>query len=126
MENEELKKQIGSWRNKVGLQFISRPENDPIARAMSLTGTDIRLMSIDDLGQHLVVIDGYYTYLNAEMGQIFSRVQFNSSRTERIKLNQIKPVTEAIKVKIDLYKKIYDRKVREAKWRAYNVSSNRS
>lgn len=125
MTNEELKKQIFSWRNSIGFQFISKPENDPISIAMSLTGANIRSMSIDELGEHLVVIDSYYTYLNAQMGQIFSRVQFNGDKIERVKLNQIKPFTEAVKVKIDLYKKIYDRKVREAKWRAY-ASSSRS
>jgi len=125
MTSEELRNHISTWRSKVGFQFVSRPESDPIAKAMNLTGVDISSMSLDEFGEHLVILDGYYTFLNAEMGQIFSRVQFNGDKNERVKLNQIKPFTEAVKVKIDLYKKIYDRKVREAKWRAYDASSDR-
>lgn len=125
MTNDELGQQIEEWRDKVGFKFAQRPNTDPIEEAMSLTGSEVASMELDKLGEHLVTIDGYYTYLNAEMGKIFSRVQFNRDPTERIKLNQIKPFTEAVKVKIDLYKKIYDRKVREAKWRAYDATSNR-
>ena len=130
MENEDTEKkglgeQIAEWRNRVGFDFATRPDTDPIEIAMSLTGADVRSMELDELGEHLVTLDGYYTYLNSEMGKIFSRVQFSRDATERIKLNQIKPFTEAVKVKIDLYKKIYDRKVREAKWRAYDATSNR-
>ncbi len=125
MTKEELGQEIEEWRAKVGFKFVQRPEADPIEEAMSLTGVEVSSMQLDKLGEHLVTIDGYYTYLNAEMGKIFSRVQFNHDPVERIKLNQIKPFTEAVKVKIDLYKKIYDRKVREAKWRAYDAASNR-
>ena len=126
MTNEQLGNKIADWRTKVGFEFAQRPDADPIKKAMSLTGFEIRTMNLDELGEHLVTLDGYYTYLNSEMGKIFSRVQFNRDAFERIKLNQIKPFTESVKVKIDLYKKIYDRKVREAKWRAYNVASDRS
>lgn len=126
MNSEELGKEISAWRNKVGFQFISRPDEDPILKALGLSGQDISSMSFDELGEHLVVLDGYYTYLCSEMGRIFSRVQFSGDRVERIKLNQIKPFTESIKVKIDLYKKIYDRKVREANWRMHNATSDRS
>lgn len=125
MTNEELGIKIETWRGKVGFKFAQRPETDPIEEAMNLTGRVVSHMTIDELGECLVTLDGYYTYLNAEMGKIFSRVQFNRDAVERIKLNQIKPFTEAVKVKIDLYKKIYDRKVREAKWRAYDATSNR-
>lgn len=125
MTNEELGQKIKEWRGKVGFKFARRPDTDPIEEAMSLTGSEISSMELDKLGEHLVTLDGYYTYLNAEMGKIFSRVQFSRDAVERIKLNQIKPFTEAVKVKIDLYKKIYDRKVREAKWRAYDATSNR-
>ncbi len=126
MKDEEIGNKIGAWRNLVGLEYISRPEDSPIKAAMTLTGVQVRHMNIDELGEHLVVLDSYYTYLSAHMGQIYSRVQWNGDVYERAKLNQIKPLTDALKVKIDLYKKIYDRKVREAKWRAYNATSDRS
>ena len=126
MEKKEIGGKISNWRNTVGLEFISRPEDNPIIESMSLTGTQIRIMDLDELGEHLVVLDSYYTYLNAQMGQIFSRVQYTGDIFERIKLNQIKPFTEALKVKIDLYKKIYDRKVIEVKWRAFNAAGDRS
>ena len=125
MKDEEIGSAVHSWRETIGFKFAERPEPDPIARAMSLAGKEIASMSIDDLGEHLVVLDGYYTYLCSEMGVIFSRVLYSQDSFERIKLNQIKPFTEAVKVKIDLYKKIYDRKVREAKWRINDVASNR-
>ncbi len=123
---DDLGKEISNWRDNIGLQYISRPEDSPIKSAMNLTGVQIRSMNLDELGEHLVVLDSYYTYLSAHMGQIFSRVQYSGNAIERIKLNQIKPFTESLKVKIDLYKKIYDRKVREAKWRAFNATSDRS
>ncbi len=119
----DLREKISKWRDGVGFQFISRPSEDPIKAAMTLEGWLIKTMDIDDLGEHLVTLDSYYTYLSAEMGAIFSRVQYSQDREERVKLNQIKPLQEAVKVKIDLYKKIYDRKVREAKWRMNDSSS---
>ena len=124
--SDDLGNKISSWRSTVGLNYVSRPENTTIKNAITLSGAQVRQMGLDDFGEHLIVLESYYTYLSAHMGQIFSRVQYTGDSIERIKLNQIKPFVEAIKVKIDLYKKIYDRKVSEVKWRAINDASDRS
>ena len=121
----QMKEKMSAWRDGVGFQFISMPEKDPIMLAMNLTGDQITQMSPDELGSHLVTLDGYYTYLSAEMGKIFAVVQFCGDSFERAKLNQVKPLQEAVKVKIDLYKKIYDRKVRETKWRPSDDTGSR-
>lgn len=47
------------------------------------------------------------------MGRIYANVVVTGNAAERAKLNILKPAVEALKVKIETLKKIYDRKIRE-------------
>ena len=124
----ELKKEIEDWRKQLGLNTLDLGDKTEIEFAMNVRGADLTALSIVQVDEVMSILANYLLYLAHEMGILFARVKYLESAGpkrhlygERAKLNIIKPVHDAIKVKIDLLKKIYDRRVKEAQ----NATGNR-
>lgn len=117
----DTKEQIENWRKEAGLNTIEMGDKSEIEYAMTIYGSDLTQLSAVQMDEVMSTLANYLIYVAHEMGTIFARVRYlestrgpaSSLNTERAKLNIIKPVHDAIKVKIDLLKKIYDRKVKE-------------
>lgn len=105
---EELKK----WRAETGIGYITSPAEDPLRRAIQ-SGAELSDCHPKDLDEVLIILTNYHFYLSSEMGRIYAVLVATNSEVCRAKLNMIKPVVEALKVKIDAIKKIYDRRIRE-------------
>ena len=117
----EVKQQIEDWRKQVGLSTLELGDKDEITYAMNVQGAELTALSPVQMDEVMSVLANYLLFLAHEMGTLFARVKYLESAGpksrllgERAKLNIIKPVHDAIKVKIDLLKKIYDRKVKDA------------
>jgi len=115
-----LKDDIDNWKKQVGLSTLSLGDGGEVEYALSIKGSGITLLSITQLDEVMTILANYLIFLAHEMGVLYARVKYleNSKnrellQSERIKYNIIRPVHDAIKVKIDLLKKIYDRKMRE-------------
>lgn len=107
--------EIEEWRKSTCMDKISCPGEDQLATALEMSSAST--LDIPDLGIVIETLANYHLYLAKEMGRIYARVQWNGDRIERAKLNMIKPVHDATKVKLDALKKIFEAKVREDKWR---------
>ena len=105
--------EVKKWRAETGLTFITSPENDAIEQAVKLSGAGFASLAPREQDEILSVLSSWHFFLSAEMGRIYARVVATSSGTDRAKLNMIKPAAEALKVKVDTLKKIYDRRIRE-------------
>ena len=112
MEKSEMD-EVKKWRAETGLTFITSPENDAIEQAVKLSGAGFASLAPREQDEILSVLSSWHFFLSAEMGRIYARVVATSSGTDRAKLNMIKPAAEALKVKVDTLKKIYDRRIRE-------------
>lgn len=106
-----LEEQIEEWRKSTYMDRITCPEQDQLDMAMNLVG--ISELEIKDIGFVIETLANYHLYLAKEMGRIYARVQWNGDKTERAKLNMIKPVHDATKVKLDALKKVFDAKIQE-------------
>jgi hypothetical protein len=120
-DDMELKQQIEDWRKQTGLSTLQLGDKTEIEYAMNVQGSDLTTLSPVQMDEVMSVLANYLLYLAHEMGVLFARVKYLEAAGpkrllygERAKLNIVKPVHDAIKVKIDLLKKIYDRKVRDA------------
>lgn len=111
----ETSKNIEQWRKSTFIDEISCPGKDQLKDALELTGAS--RLDIAELSLVIETLANYHLYLAKEMGRIYARVQWNGDRTERAKLNMIKPVHDATKVKLDALKKIFEAKIKEEKWR---------
>lgn len=112
MDKNELE-EVKNWRLSSGLSFITSPENDAIEQAVKLSGAGFGSLAPREQDEILSVLSSWHFFLSAEMGRIYARVVAAGSATDRAKLNMIKPAAEALKVKVDTLKKIYDRRIRE-------------
>lgn len=112
MEKNEME-EVKRWRGEVGLSFITSPENDAIDQAVKLSGAGFSSLAPREQDEILSVLSSWHFFLSAEMGRIYARVVVNGNVADRAKLNMIKPAAEALKVKVDTLKKIYDRRIRE-------------
>ncbi len=112
----DLMATISKWRNSIAIDFEELPADDPIKHALSVQGEDITKCSIDELGQHISVLANYYMFLSSEFGRVGSRVTYFGDEVERVKLNQLRPWRDSVKVKIDFLKKVYDRKLKQENW----------
>lgn len=117
----EIKEKIDKWRKEVGLTFIGLGDKELISYAMNVQGSDLANLTLVQMDEVMSILANYLLFLAHEMGVLFARVKYlesirsmNLLYAERAKLNIIKPVHDAIRVKIDLMKKIYDRKVKDA------------
>lgn len=117
----ELRDQIDNWRKQIGLSTLQLGDKTEIEYAMNICGPDLTAISIVQMDEVMSVLANYLLFLAHEMGTLFARVRYLESAgpkrllyEQRAKLNIVKPVHDAIKVKIDLLKKIYDRRVRDA------------
>lgn len=127
-----MKDEIERWKTATGLSSISMGDKDCIQYAMDVEGVELTTLNVIQLDEVLSILANYHIFLASEMGTLFARVKYLEANgpsgdlnLQRAKLNMVKPVHDAIKVKIDVLKKIYDRHVREAKWRE-DASSSRS
>lgn len=111
----DTQKKIEEWRRSTYMDEISCPGEDQLK--LAIEANNVASMEIEELGVVIETLANYHLYLAKEMGRIYARVQWNGDRTERAKLNMIKPVHDATKVKLDALKKIFESKVREDKWR---------
>lgn len=125
-----MKNEIENWKKNAGLSTIEMGDKTEIEYAMGICGTELTTLSPVQMDEVMSNLANYYLFVAHEMGVIFARVRYleaNGPRgllnLERAKLHIIKPVHDAIKVKIDLLKKIYDRKVQEARYK--DVGSSR-
>jgi signal recognition particle subunit SEC65 len=108
-EAEEIKK----WRAETGLTFIVSPSEDAVEKAIKSSGEGFSELHPRSQDEVLSILSSWHFYLSAEMGRIYARVVINANEVDRAKLNMVKPVAEALKVKIETLKKIYDRRIRE-------------
>jgi hypothetical protein len=92
--------------------FITSPSEDPLRKAIQ-AGGELADANPRDIDEVVIVLTNYHFFLSSEMGRIYAALIATNSEMMRAKLNMIKPVVEAVKVKIDALKKIYDRKIRE-------------
>jgi len=106
-----LEEEIKEWRKSTYMDKIACPGKDQLETALEITGAS--QLTIPELGLVIETLANYHLYLAKEMGRIYARVQWNSDKTERAKLNMIKPVHDATKVKLDALKKVFDAKVQE-------------
>ncbi len=116
----DTRTQIENWRKQTGLSTIEMGDKSEVEYAMGICGTALTTLSPVQMDEVMSNLANYLLFMAHEMGVIFARVRYleavgprDKLVVERAKLNIIKPVHDAIKVKIDLLKKIYDRKVRE-------------
>lgn len=126
----DVKKEIETWKESTRISNISLGDTNEIKAAMGLGAKEISSFSLRELDESLIVLTNYLIYVSYEMGRLFAMVRFLEStddrqklNIERVKLNIVKPVHDALKVKIDILKKIYDRKIWEAR---SNATGNRS
>lgn len=123
----DTKATIEKWTNETCLGYIKLSHNADIERAMNLAGNEIRALDLAGLDEIIVTLANYLIYLAKEMGTIYARVKYLESAgsdrvvNERIKLSIIKPVHDALRVKLDVLKTIYNGKLR-----ATYVGSSRS
>jgi hypothetical protein len=117
----ELKEEIEDWQKQVGISTLVIGDKEVIEYSMNIQGEGLSQLTIVQLDEVMSVLANYFLYLAYQMGTLFARVKYLESAgpksrlyAERAKLNIVKPVHDAIKVKIDLLKKIYDRRVKEA------------
>lgn len=113
----DIMTEIKNWRGSTLIDQIESPKSDQLVLLMGRT--DSRKLSIPELGYIIETLANYHLFLAAEMGRIYARVQYNGDKIERAKLNMIKPVHDSVKVKIDVLKKIFDSKVKEAERKKY-------
>lgn len=116
----EVKNEIIRWQKEIGLSTLELGPKGEIEYAMNIHGGDLSELSIVQMDEVMSILANYLLFIAHQMGLIYARVKYLESRgpkgkllIERAKLNIIKPVHDAIKVKIDLLKKIYDRRVKE-------------
>jgi hypothetical protein len=112
MEKEEVER-IRKWREETGLSFISEQNDDAVKLAIAKSGGEFARLHPKEQDEVLCILSSWYFYLSAEMGRIYANVVLTQSTNEKTKLNMLKPVVEALKVKIETLKKIYDRRIRE-------------
>jgi hypothetical protein len=112
VKKEDVEK-IREWRTEIGLTFIQSPTDDVIKEAIHQSGHNFASLIPRMQDEILAVLSSWYFFLSAEQGRIYANVIATSSETERAKLNMLKPVVDALKVKIDAIKKIYDRRIKE-------------
>jgi hypothetical protein len=112
LEKEEVER-IRKWREETGLNFIHSQSEDAIKVAIERSGEGFADRHPKEQDEVLSILSSWYFYMAAEMGRIYANVVLTSNVEERTKLNMLKPVVEALKVKIETLKKVYDRRIRE-------------
>lgn len=124
----EIKKDIEGWKKQIGLDGIQSNAQNEIQFVMSLTSKELAAMDAKQFDEIMLVLGNWFFFLSHEMGTIYARVRHMQNTPsekldlERAKLNILKPVHEALKVKIEVFKKVYERKI----WEVRNASSSRS
>ena len=68
-----MKNEIVEWREKAGLNYFNKPENDPLKKAIDLSVNidDVDLVYMDKV---LLVLSSYHNYLSSQSGIIAARV----------------------------------------------------
>ena len=147
-----MKEEISNWRTKMGLDFITRPQEDKLKAAVELSTIQLDNMPLVDLDEFLLVLSNYYVYLGSEIGRLSARARFLSDELQykvsnktqsigggtaeerrsliisldeklgdlsktltmtRAQIEQLNPVYDAIKMKLDSLKRIYFRRTSE-------------
>jgi hypothetical protein len=109
---QEDRDKIVSWRKSTFLDKIHSPGVDQLELVMSTS--DFSSMEASEMSIVIETLANWHLFLASEMGRAFAAVQWNGDSLARAKLNMVKPVHDATKVKIDALKKIYDYKVKTA------------
>ena len=68
-----MKNDIEEWRKNTGLEFFSRPMEDPLKNAIELS-TGIDDLDLVGMDKALLVLSNYHNYLSSQMGIINARV----------------------------------------------------
>jgi len=101
-----------AWKSRWGINLIKTVPGDRLEQAFDSDKLPSK-MELDELGDLMFVLANHHLALAAEMGRNYSRVQWNSDRLARARLNVIKPIHDSIELKITVLKKLFDRKVRQ-------------
>jgi len=112
---ENIRDEMARWGAQYALAFNKPPEQDRLEWALN-PDLNAHELSLDQLGQLMFILASYHYSLAAEMGRVYARMRYNpSDNVSRAKLNIIKPQHDSLEVKINVIKKLFDRKVYASK-----------
>lgn len=78
-----MKERMEKWRSNVGVNFIERPSEDILEKALVCDGKYVQTLEPDVLDEMLLVLSNYYLFLKNSLGEVHGKIGVLSNIFDR-------------------------------------------